>query len=40
MSATSDACMLDAPPSRWRARVSADSSSRPLWKTTARRTAR
>ena len=31
---------LDATPSRWRARVSADSSSRPFWSTTARSTAR
>ena len=39
-SAASDAWMLDGPPSRWRARVSADSSSRPSCSTTARSTAR
>ena len=32
--------MLDGPPSRWRARASADSSSRPPCSTTARSTAR
>ena len=35
-SAASAACTLDGPPSRWRVRTSADSSSRPSSSTTAR----